>query len=62
VHHQRHHTRTAVERAVAGAGLVLARVFGQLPDGSLSSDGSEEMHHKLVYLARRKATKGGETT
>jgi SAM-dependent methyltransferase len=61
-HRQRHHTRGAVERAARGAGLMLAGVFGQLPDGSLSSAACEQTHHKLVYLARPKRTKGGEST
>ena len=59
-HRQRHHSRADVERALAGAGLAAAGVFGQLPDGSLDAAASEERHHKLVYFAKR-ATEGGET-
>jgi SAM-dependent methyltransferase len=59
-HRQRHHALDDVKRAVADAGLVLTGVFGQLPDGSLSSTACEMTHHKLVYLARRKHTKGGD--
>jgi SAM-dependent methyltransferase len=61
-HRQRHHTRAAVDRAVEGSGLTLMGVFGQLSDGSLSSAACEETHHKLVYLAGRQRTKGGEGT
>jgi SAM-dependent methyltransferase len=60
-HLQRHHPRDAVERALGGAGLVAAGVFGQLPDGSLDPSASEERHHKLVYFAKR-APKGGDIT
>ncbi len=59
-HRQRHHSRAAVERALAGAGLSLTGVFGQLPDGSLDAAAGEETHHKLVYLARHRPVKGGE--
>jgi SAM-dependent methyltransferase len=58
-HTQRHHPRPDVERALAGAGLAPAGVFGQLPDGSLDGLADEHVHHKLVYLARRVA-KGGD--
>jgi SAM-dependent methyltransferase len=51
-HIQRHHPRPHVERALAGAGLAAAGVFGQLPDGSLDSAASEDRHHKLVYFAQ----------
>lgn len=60
-HTQRHHPRPDVERALAGAGLAVAGVFGLLPDGSLDPAPSEERHHKLVYLAQRVA-KGGDPT
>jgi SAM-dependent methyltransferase len=61
-HRQRHHPRAAVERALAGAGLSLTGVFGQLPDGSLDAAAGEETHHKLVYLAGHRAVRGGENT
>jgi SAM-dependent methyltransferase len=60
IHRQRHHTRPEVERALATAGLAATGVFGQLPDGSLDPAPSEEAHHKLVYLARPQAARGGE--
>jgi SAM-dependent methyltransferase len=59
-HLQRHHPRPEVERALAGAGLTAAGVFGQLPDGSLDDLADEHVHHKLVYFAHRVA-KGGDT-
>jgi len=58
-HVQRHYPRPEVERALAGAGLTAAGVFGQLPDGSLDGLADEHLHHKLVYLAQRDA-KGGD--
>ena len=58
-HLQRHHTRPAVETALAAAGLAALGVFGQLPDGSLEERAGELDHHKLVYLAQRVA-KGGD--
>jgi SAM-dependent methyltransferase len=59
-HFQRHHPRPEVERALAGAGLAAAGVFGQLPDGSLDTLADEDLHHKLVYFAQRRS-KGGDT-
>ena len=61
-HLQRHHPRPAVEGALAGAGLAAVGVFGLLPDGSLDAVAiaDEDLHHKLVYFARRVA-KGGDT-
>jgi SAM-dependent methyltransferase len=59
-HLERHHPRAEVERALAGAGMAAAGVFGQLPDGSLDSLADEDLHHKLVYFAQRSA-KGGDT-
>jgi SAM-dependent methyltransferase len=60
-HAQRHHPRPDVEAALAGAGLRVVGVFGQLPDGSLDALADEDLHHKLVYFAQRVA-KGGDTT
>jgi len=60
-HTQRHHPREDVEAALASAGLALAGVFGQLPDGSLDQLADEDLHHKLVYFAQRVA-RGGDTT
>jgi SAM-dependent methyltransferase len=59
-HVQRHRPRPEVERALAAAGLVAVAVLGQLPDGSLDPQPSEERHHKLVYFAQRVA-KGGDS-
>jgi len=58
-HTQRHHPRPEIERALAGAGLAVAGVFGQLPDGSLDARACERTHHKLVYFAKQ-AAKGGD--
>jgi SAM-dependent methyltransferase len=59
-HRQRHHSRPAVERALAGAGLAPVGVYGQLPDGSLDTAANESAHHKLVYLASQRVARGGE--
>jgi SAM-dependent methyltransferase len=59
-HLQRHHPRPEVERALAAAGLVAGGVFGLLPDGSLDALADEDLHHKLIYFAKR-AAKGGDT-
>jgi SAM-dependent methyltransferase len=60
-HTQRHHPREDVEAALTSAGLALAGVFGQLPDGSLDGLADEDLHHKLVYFAQRVA-RGGDIT
>jgi SAM-dependent methyltransferase len=59
-HTQRHHPREDVDAALSRAGLALAGVFGQLPDGSLDEIADEDLHHKLVYFAQRVA-RGGDT-
>jgi SAM-dependent methyltransferase len=59
-HLQRHYPHAEIERALAGAGLEAAGVFGLLPDGSLDELADEDLHHKLIYYARRVA-KGGDT-
>jgi SAM-dependent methyltransferase len=59
-HLQRHHPRSEVERALAGAGLAAVGVFGQLPDGALDSLADEDLHHKIVYFAQQRA-EGGDT-
>lgn len=60
-HTQRHHPRAEIEAALEDAGLALAGVFGQLPDGSLDEAADEDLHHKHVYFAQRVA-RGGDTT
>jgi SAM-dependent methyltransferase len=52
-HLQRHHPRGEVERAVAAAGLELLAVRGQSPGARLDREPDEELHSKVVYLARR---------
>jgi SAM-dependent methyltransferase len=59
-HLQRHHPRQGVESALAAAGLHAVGVFGLLPDGSLDTLADDDLHHKLVYYARRVA-KGGDS-
>jgi SAM-dependent methyltransferase len=53
-HRQRHHTRDAVQGALARAGLALRAVRGQSPGARLSVDPDEERHSKLVFLAQRR--------
>jgi SAM-dependent methyltransferase len=53
-HRQRHHTREAVEGALARAGLALRAVRGQSPGARLSPEADEERHTKLVFLAQRR--------
>lgn len=50
VHIQRHFTESEVTAALAGAGLELTRVVGEL-DGNLHDRLDEEVHTKAVYLA-----------
>jgi SAM-dependent methyltransferase len=52
-HIQRHHTRQAVHRAMARAGLDCQAVAGQLAGAKLEFDADEDRHIKLVYFARR---------
>jgi SAM-dependent methyltransferase len=58
VHHQRHHPRAVVERAIEQAGLQCAAVRGMQLDGTLT-DGFDEQHNsKAVYVARRRPPDG----
>jgi len=50
---QRHFDGAAVRRALAEAGLELARVYGQVPGGRLVLHADEELHPKVMYVARR---------
>jgi SAM-dependent methyltransferase len=59
-HLQRHYPRAEIEAALAGAGLEAVGVFGLLPDGSLDDRADEDLHHKLIYYAKR-AAKGGDS-
>ena len=52
-HTQRHHPRPAVEASCRAAGLRVLDVRGLLPGGALDSDGDEDRHLKLIYVARR---------
>jgi SAM-dependent methyltransferase len=51
-HHQRHHPRAVVERALARAGLACAAVHGMHLDGSVDDGFDEERNSKAVYVAR----------
>jgi SAM-dependent methyltransferase len=58
VHHQRHHTRATVERALRRAGLDPVAVRGMHLDGSVS-DGFDELENsKAVYVARASTPQG----
>ncbi|MGH2712445.1 MAG: class I SAM-dependent methyltransferase [Thermoleophilaceae bacterium] len=52
-HHQRHHPRGAVERALSLAGLLVRAVRGQSPGARLSRKADEQRHTKLVFVAQR---------
>jgi SAM-dependent methyltransferase len=54
-HHQRHHPREDVERAIELAGLELAAVYGMRLDGTVTEDFRELANSKAVYIARHPA-------
>ncbi len=55
-HTQRHHPREALEAACRRAGLDPLAVRGVAPGAHLVEDPDEEVHRKLVFVARRPAT------
>jgi SAM-dependent methyltransferase len=58
VHHQRHHPRAVVERAIEQAGLQCAAVGGMQLDGTLTAGFDEELNSKAVYVVRRRPAEG----
>jgi hypothetical protein len=54
-HHQRHHPRETVQRALRQAGLEPVAVRGMRLDGSTTDDFDELENSKAVYIARRGA-------
>lgn len=56
-HIQRHHSRVVVEEALRQAGLEHAAVRGQSPGCRLDLEVDEDLHTKVVYLARRRRWK-----
>jgi SAM-dependent methyltransferase len=63
VHYQRHHPYPVVERALSSAGLQIAALRGQFPDGRLEAALDETRHGKAIYLVRLRpsiSAKGGE--
>lgn len=63
VHYQQHHPYAVVERAVSSAGLRVAAIRGQFPDGRLEATLDEWCHGKAIYLVRLSSStsvKGGE--
>jgi hypothetical protein len=52
-HVQRHHTREAVDAAVAAAGLELVLVHGQVTGAQIDAEPDEARHRKLIHLARK---------
>jgi len=63
VHYQRHHPYRVVARALSSAGLEIAALRGQFPDGRLEAAFHETRHSKAVYLVRLRSStsvKGGE--
>jgi SAM-dependent methyltransferase len=62
-HYQRHHPFAVVERALSSAGLQVAAIRGQFPDGQLEAELDERRHSKAIYLVRlcpSTSAKGGE--
>src|SRR4051812_20949517 len=56
VHTQRHYPRDTIERLVRAAGLRAVTVFSQAKGGRLLPEADEELHGKLLYVAKRKET------
>jgi SAM-dependent methyltransferase len=54
-HVQRHHPRPAIEAACAKANLDLRGIYGVAPSALLVDGADEDVHRKLVYVARRPA-------
>jgi SAM-dependent methyltransferase len=54
VHTQRHYPRDTIERLLRAAGLRPVTVFGQARGGRLLPEPDEELHTKLLYVAKRK--------
>ena len=54
-HVQRHHPRPAIEAACASAPLDLRGVYGVAPSALLVDGADEDVHRKLVYVARKPA-------
>jgi hypothetical protein len=52
-HVQRHHPREVVERCCARAGLDCVAALGQLPGVRLGPEVDEEVHTKVVYVAKK---------
>lgn len=52
-HRQRYHSPATIEAATAAAGLELVATRGQSPGGRLDHHVDEDVHTKVVYLARR---------
>jgi SAM-dependent methyltransferase len=52
-HVQRHHPPALVRRVLCQAGLEPLAVYGQMPGARLERAADEEVHTKLVYLARK---------
>src|SRR6202035_1028447 len=63
VHYQRHHPYPVVARVLSSAGLRIAAVHGQFPDGRLEAALDDTRHGKAIYLVRPGCStrvKGGE--
>jgi SAM-dependent methyltransferase len=52
-HVQRHHPQHAIRSALASAGLDCRAVLGQSTGAVLHAEADEDVHTKLVYVARR---------
>jgi SAM-dependent methyltransferase len=54
-HVQRHHPRAAIEPACARANLDVCGIYGVTPSALLVDGPDEDVHRKLIYVARRPA-------
>lgn len=59
-HHQRHHPRSVICRALHAAGLAVCAVFGQSTGARLDEAPDEQRQPKFLYLAQKTASPAEE--